>query len=279
MEHKDGEVSSDCPKCSFPLAGGTEECPVCGIVISRYLERHRPAAGSPPPPPQPDREGNEKDGRVVNTAGVSGDMHSSFGAGFSRLFFPLPSRCTTLATIGCGLFTIILLWISLNLALAPVEQNRAGASFLHLINLPFHEAGHIFFIPFGDFMHSLGGTLGQFMIPLICMGAFIFYRFDNFAAAVCLWWTGENFLDIAPYVNDARAGVLPLIGGNTGQSSPYGFHDWEYLLTETGLLGYDQQIAMACAFVGTLVMASALLWAGMLVWRQFQCLRAGGPAA
>jgi len=279
MEHKGDEPSSNCPKCSFTLAGEADECPVCGIVISRYLDRHRPAAGSPPPPPLPDQEGNEKDGTVDLVAGVDGNTYHPSRGYLSRLFSPMPSRCTSFASIGTGIFTIILFLLTLHLAFAPIEENRAGKSFLHLINLPFHEAGHIFFIPFGDFMHSLGGTLGQFMIPLICMGTFIFYRFDNFASAVCLWWAGENFLDIAPYVNDARAGVLPLIGGNTGQSSPYGFHDWEYLLTETGLLGYDHQIATACAFVGTLVMASALLWAGMLVWRQFQCLRDGGPAA
>lgn len=80
-----------------------------------------------------------------------------------------------------------------------------------------------------------------------------------FGAAVCLWWLGENFLDIAPYFNDARAGELPLLGGNFGHSSPYGFHDWEFILTESGLLRYDHLLAAASHYFGALLMAGALL--------------------
>ena len=34
-------------------------------------------------------------------------------------------------------------------------------------------------------------------------------------------------------------GELPLLGGNTGETTPYGFHDWEYLMTEAGKLGRE----------------------------------------
>ena len=44
-------------------------------------------------------------------------------------------------------------------------------------------------------------------------------------------------------------------------------------MTENGLLGYDHHIARASVFIGTVVMAAALLWGGVLVWRQFQMLR------
>ena len=39
----------------------------------------------------------------------------------------------------------------------PMRQDVIGASFLHLISIPFHEAGHILFLPFGDLMTTLGG--------------------------------------------------------------------------------------------------------------------------
>ena len=55
----------------------------------------------------------------------------------------------------------------------PLETNYTGESFLHLINLPFHEAGHVIFIPFGRFMTILGGTLGQILMPMICLGTFL----------------------------------------------------------------------------------------------------------
>lgn len=148
---------------------------------------------------------------------------------------------------------------------SPIEGNGSGKSILHLINLPFHEAGHIFFSPFGSFVKSLGGTLGQLLIPLICLIVLLVKNLDPFGASVCLWWFGENLLDIAPYIDDARAGVLPLLGGNVGHSAPYGFHDWEYLLNESGLLAYDHAIARASAMTGGILMLLALAWGGWLL--------------
>ena len=57
------------------------------------------------------------------------------------------------------------------LLLAPLDW--AMNSFVHLINLVFHEAGHIIFSPFGEFMTILGGSLMQVLIPLICAAAFL----------------------------------------------------------------------------------------------------------
>jgi hypothetical protein len=143
-------------------------------------------------------------------------------------------------------------------------------NFLHQINLPFHEAGHIVFLPFGDFMHSLGGTLGQLLMPVICGIALLWSRQDTFGASLCLWWFGENFLDIAPYIADARAGVLPLIGGNIGKAAPYGFHDWEFILGETGLLHYDKTFGAISLNVGRGIMFAAMLWGAGLLIRAWQ---------
>src|SRR5207302_8424396 len=86
----------------------------------------------------------------------------------------------------------------------PTEPNYVGGHFMHLINLPFHEAGHLIFAPFGRFMTVLGGSLGQLLMPLICLGAFLFYNNNAFGAAVALWWFAESLMDLAPYINDAR---------------------------------------------------------------------------
>ena len=153
-----------------------------------------------------------------------------------------------------------------------IESNTAGNSFLHLANLPFHEAGHILFRPFGAFITSLGGTLGQLLMPLICMVVLLFKTCDPFGASVALWWLGENFLDIAPYINDARAGQLPLLGGNFGYSAPYGFHDWQYLLTESGLLHYDHVLANVAFATGSVIMLLALLWGGLWLVKGISCL-------
>ncbi len=164
---------------------------------------------------------------------------------------------------------VALVLFSLRLIGPPMASNAAGESFLHLINLPFHEAGHIFFRPFGAFITSLGGTLGQLLMPLICLLTLFLKTRDPYGSSIVLWWFGENFLDIAPYMNDARSGTLPLLGGNFGHDAPYGFHDWQYLLTESHLIQFDHTLAGATFGVGVLIMFLALSWNGILCWNRF----------
>jgi hypothetical protein len=98
---------------------------------------------------------------------------------------------------------------------------------------------------------------------------------DPFGASVSLWWYGENFIDIAPYINDARALSLPLLGGNFGESSPYGFHDWEYILTESKLILFDHVFAMRSFRIGVFFMFLALFWAALSLAKQWKFLRHG----
>jgi hypothetical protein len=55
-----------------------------------------------------------------------------------------------------------------------LEGNLELMQFLHGINLIFHEAGHILFMPFGRFMKILGGSLNQILIPAIVSSYFFF---------------------------------------------------------------------------------------------------------
>jgi len=50
-------------------------------------------------------------------------------------------------------------------------------------------------------------------------------------------------MDIAPYINDARNQKLLLLGGLTGKEADYGYHDWEFILNEIGLLRFDHFLA------------------------------------
>ncbi|MCX5808971.1 MAG: J domain-containing protein, partial [Proteobacteria bacterium] len=106
-------------------------------------------------------------------------------------------------------FLIVLIW-GIKFIFHSVESNYAGESFMHNISLPFHEAGHLIFGILGDFMGVLGGTLLQIIIPLVCLGAFL-RRADTFSASIALWWVGQNFIDAAPYINDARKQELMLL--------------------------------------------------------------------
>lgn len=253
-----------CPKCAAEQPDRNSICERCGIVFEKYWKYHprpgEPAASvstarTPAGPTRPSAS------RTMTESGLRG------------LILPAPADTDPLtAWARAALLAVLVVW-GLGLIGSSVESNAVGKSFLHLINLPFHEAGHIFFRPFGQFVTSLGGTLGQLLMPLIAMLVLLLQTRDPFGASVALWWFGENFLDIAPYINDARAGVLPLVGGNFGHSSPYGFHDWEYLLTESGLMHLDHQLAQASHLTGSLIMLLALFWGSVLVYRQFKASR------
>ena len=152
----------------------------------------------------------------------------------------------------------------------PLETNYTGESLLHLINLPFHEAGHILFIPFGHFMTILGGTLGQILMPIICLGTFLVKTRDPFGASVALWWMAESLMDIAPYINDARAMDLMLLGGVTGKETDG--HDWNNILTMLDLLEWDHRLAHLTYNLGILLMLASFLWGGALLLRHYRRL-------
>ena len=67
------------------------------------------------------------------------------------------------------------------------------------------------------------------VLPLLLAIAFLRQR-NQFAAAVCTWWSGQNFVDVARYIADARALQLTLLGGHTGAEVEG--HDWEFILTQ-----------------------------------------------
>ena len=146
----------------------------------------------------------------------------------------------------------------------PLDGEVIAGSFLHLINLPFHEAGHILFSPFGEFMTALGGSLMQVIIPLVCAVA-LARKPDAFGTAVAVWWVGQNLVDLGPYIADARALQLPLLGGQTGAEVEG--HDWEAILGSLGWLHRDRQIGMAAHVLGTLAMMASLAAGAWITWR------------
>jgi hypothetical protein len=173
-----------------------------------------------------------------------------------------------------GLLAVLAVW-GARLMTAPLAEG--AQSVLHYVNLPFHEAGHVIFAPLGRFMQVLGGTLMQLLIPLAAMLTLLWRQRDAFGASVAGWWLGQNLLDIAPYVGDARAGRLPLLGGVTGSQVP-GFHDWQNILGRLGWLEHDQMLARASFGAGALLMLAALAWGGCVLYLQYQTsAREGWP--
>ena len=159
-------------------------------------------------------------------------------------------------------FLLLLTYWTWRFLAYPMREDVIGASVLHLPDLIFHEAGHILFSPFGEFMTTLGGSLTQVLVPIVCGVAFLTTNRDRFAAAAMGWWTGQNLLDVAIYINDARALQLTLLGGATGAEVEG--HDWERLLTMTNALHLDHRIAGIVHFTGGALMIGCLVY-GLLV--------------
>jgi hypothetical protein len=143
-----------------------------------------------------------------------------------------------------------------------------GAFALHSVHLVFHEAGHVIFGFFGQFIGVLGGSLLQVLMPFLWFIAARFWGRDAFAGALCLWLMGHSLVDVAPYINDARSLQLTLIGGVTGREVEG--HDWEYILTELNLLHRDVYISRAVLLVGRWVMALSLGWAAFVLLADFR---------
>ena len=144
-------------------------------------------------------------------------------------------------------------------ARTPISPD-AMDSFLHLPDLIFHEAGHFIFAMFGQFMTALGGSLLQFLIPMIAAVSFL--RQDPpelFGAAVCTWWAGQNLVDLAPYIADSRNLQLVLLGGKTGAEVEG--HDWEFILTQLGIIHLDQAIGRWTHAIGIVIMIGSLAFA------------------
>lgn len=130
-----------------------------------------------------------------------------------------------------GLFLLLLMYWSYVLLKDPIPW-----IFLDGVNLMFHEAGHVIFMPFGRFMNVLGGTLLQCLIPFALSLYFLVTK-QFYACAFAIFWLGNNFINVSVYARDAQIRVLPLLGGDSSG------HDWFWLLSTTGLLEKSDFVA------------------------------------
>jgi hypothetical protein len=233
-----------CPKCSFEQPDGQEQCLRCGVLFAKI--RIVPAKAAMP--------------------GASEGETPSIAERLKQRILDVPAEANGLVLAGrFSLWVVLLIW-GIRFMVMPIQGETFNQSLMHLINLPFHEAGHIIFTPFGRLIQVFGGTLGQWLIPFIVICSFLL-RNNPFAASVGLWWLGQSFMDIAPYMDDARAGQLMLLGGVTG-SEVEDYHDWEVILTSLGLMQYDHIIARISFGCGILMMVAALAWGGWVLYRQ-----------
>ena len=245
MESTETSIVS-CPKCQADQPEGATECVKCGIIFAKY----RPIVSLQR---QQESQNNSRWMSLAKEWLVDSDTSTD-----------------SLTFAGRAAVFLLLLWWGRTFIFTPLETNYTGESFLHLINLPFHEAGHLLFIPLGRFMTILGGSLGQILMPLVCLATFLIKTRDPFGASVALWWTAESFMDIAPYIDDARAMDLMLLGGVTGKETDG--HDWNNILTMLGWLEYDHRLAHLTYNFGILLMLVSFAWGGLLLLKHYRRL-------
>jgi hypothetical protein len=245
-----------CPKCRYTRQPSdtslNDVCPRCGLVFSKWMKA------------QYRREPFHDEVASVAVAPSLPDRLLEFALQVGQRPNPAVFWGRALLFVGLFLWGWHFIWLEM-------ESNAIGHSFMHNIDLIFHEAGHVIFRLFGTFMMYLGGSLFQVMMPLIVMGSFMFKQGNNFGASVGLWWAGQSMMDIAPYINDARARQMPLLGGGNGMDRP-GMHDWYNILGELGMLRSDHTLAAFVDTLGEMAVMLALAWGGYLLYRQFLLL-------
>jgi hypothetical protein len=143
------------------------------------------------------------------------------------------------------LLSIYVLWIAYD----PMQ-----GSFLDNVDLPIHEFGHLLFNPFGEFMMVAGGSIFQVVFPLVFVAYFVWQR-SFYSAAIVMLWVGQSILNVWVYASDAVVMQLVLTSGVTGAEG--GFHDWNYMLTELGLLDATKGVAKVIRLAGTLTIIGA----------------------
>ncbi len=151
-----------------------------------------------------------------------------------------------------AVFTLVLAVYGVILARDVTEYR-----FLDRVDLVAHEAGHMLFRWFGEFLMVLGGTIGQLFVPL-AFTAYFLARQERFSSAVTLFWAGQNLFNISVYIKDAQAMALPLVSIGGGDA----IHDWNYILTKLGLLRHDQGVGNLAYGMGLVTMIAAIIMAG-----------------
>ncbi len=140
---------------------------------------------------------------------------------------------------------------TLLIAIVRLKSEQDWVPILDSANLVIHEAGHPIVGLLSGRLMVYGGTLFQLLFPALVAWHFR-RRGEAVGLAFGLVWLGESLLNVARYMADARAQLLPLVGG--------GEHDWTEIFSRWGVLDADTRIAGFTAFLGWGLMLAALVW-------------------
>jgi hypothetical protein len=239
-----------CPKCGHIRSpedtNAPECCPSCGLYFEKWVMRNTPARVRKQHPEEEEAASPE------------------WLAALRERLLHIPQPLDMTWLYGRALLLALFLFWGIRLAKLDYRDGEMGGSFMHAILLPIHEAGHVLFIPFGEFLTILGGSLFQLVLPLIVAAALLWQNRDPIGATLGIWWCGVSLMDLAPYIYDAKHPQLTLLGGHTGEDGP---HDWIYLLGMAGKIEQAQWYGFITHKLGVVVMLGAIAGGAALLWR------------
>lgn len=243
-----------CPKCGYerqPADAASEDaCPSCGLLFAKYLKT---AVG----------------GGAPRARAASDDADSEPGriAQLKALLLYVPEEVEPAHLYARAALLAVLVLYGAKLAAMNIPAWEISSSLMHPPLLVIHEFGHVLFMPFGEFLMLLGGSLTQVAMPLVLGAVFLAKNRDPFSAAVMLWWSAVSLMDVAPYIYDAYQPQHILLSGRTGED---GAHDFVDVLGDLGLLRRAQPIGRATHAFAVAMMLAALAWGAYIVWQQYR---------
>ena len=251
------DKSTICPKCNYVRTDGDALfhkgiCPSCGIVYAR-VEGASAEQGK-----------SREDFKEYSPDEMRAKRKRSNNRVQELLFYVPDNKPAEVFWGYCALYLVFFAW-GWHFITAGIKVEPIMGSFMHNINLPFHEFGHVLFSPFGRFMAILGGSLFQLLVPIIVALIFLIKQRDAFAASIATWWLGQSFIDLSPYIADASYRSLPLVAG-MGEEA----HDWGNLLTMMDLLQYDYSIARGSFFIGSVIIVCSMAWGAYILLKLYR---------
>lgn len=249
-----------CPKCGHERGRGEQGpedvCGACGLIFSKYL-RARLSAAMPAASAE------------VPTEGQASPEPGLLERARERLAY-VPDEVPASRVYARTALLAVLAYFGVRFIGMDVPSWEISRTFMHNCLLPFHEFGHLLFMPLGEFMTLLGGSLFQVALPLLLLAFFLVRNRDTFAASAMSWWSAVSVLDVAPYIYDAKAPQHVLLTGRTGDT---GAHDFIDVLGILGVLDRAQPIGYAVHRIGAVMLVASLAWAAWIVWRQWRVRR------
>ena len=133
---------------------------------------------------------------------------------------------------------------------------KAQVPLLSLVDLGFHELGHLVTRPLPEVVMLAAGSGAQIAVPVGLAAYFLFLQKDRLGGTLCLAWAATSANDVAVYIADAPYQRLQLIGGE---------HDWATILGPEHFNALDRAGAIAAA-VRWFGMASLFAAFAICVW-------------